>query len=82
MSENAAMPYEPSEAADRSSPLARFKRLYLDRRGVEGVGLGADDAGEPVIVVYVSSDAGSASIPSSFEGRAVRTVAVGRIVAR
>ena len=58
---------------------ARFEAAYLDRDGIEGVGQGRTDSGDPAITAYVRNSAAGASLPRSFSGYPVLIEVVGTI---
>ena len=62
-----------------ASALTRFEAKYLGRDGVEGVGEGQTETGDPAITVYVRDSGVARTLPKQFEGWPVLTEIVGAI---
>lgn len=87
--EEAAMPYNPDESETNvggtaaATAIARVKQDHeaelLAIEGVEGVGIGRNEIGDEVILVYVREADVANRIPSSVEGIGVRTMISGAI---
>jgi hypothetical protein len=82
--ENAAMPYQPDAepAADQlASVLARNSDRLMAIDGVEGCGVGQDDAGNPVLLVYLRDEQARQRLPTDVEGHRLHAVITGAITA-
>jgi hypothetical protein len=85
--ETAAMPYNPDEpAADdspSSSPIIAVKqnheRELMAIDGVEGVGIGRNEIGDDVILVYLRDEEVRKQVPYNIEGFQVKTQITGII---
>jgi hypothetical protein len=85
--EEAAMPYNPDEPAatgsTSSSQIAGVKqnheRELMAIDGVEGVGIGRNQIGDDVILVYVRDEAVGQRLPFNIEGFQVKTQITGII---
>ena len=83
--EEAAMPYNPEESeTDYSaslSPIAQVKQNHESELmaidGVEGVGVGRNQIGEAVILVYLRDDEAGKRVPHSIDGFQVKTEITG-----
>lgn len=85
--EEAAMPYNPDDPMTNDSTSAstiasvklshEHELLAID--GVEGVGIGQNEIGDQVILVYLRDAAAENRIPQKVEGFAVRTQITGII---
>ena len=85
--EEAAMPYNPDEPAATgsiwSSQIAGVKqnheRELMAIDGVEGVGIGRNQIGDDVILVYVRDESVGQRLPFNIEGFQVKTQVTGII---
>lgn len=84
--EEAEMPYYPDEQADDAagdSAIERIKQVHerelLTIDGVEGVGIGQNEIGDKVILVYLRDAETVNKIPQNIEGFEVRTQITGVI---
>ena len=79
--ENAEISFEPDLVADDalSAAQARFEARYIGHDGVEGVGQGIDDVGNPALTVYVRDAGVVKNLPKRFEDYAVLVEIVGAI---
>ncbi len=67
--ENAEMPYDPAgddAATDRA--MEKFERALMAIDGVEGVGLGTDEAGDDAVIVYVRDREVIERLPERIDG--------------
>lgn len=77
--EEAAMPYPANEEGGHmpKSGIERIKEKYEQRLfsidGVVGVGIGTNEIGDDVIVIYLRDETAQKRIPSELEGFSVRT---------
>ncbi len=76
--EDAAMPYDSDDFAEDERIVA-VEAAFLDRPGVVGVGIGDQDLGSEVVVVYVIDKSTGASLPKAFEGMPVVAIVSGEI---
>lgn len=87
LDEEAAMPYNPEDYAANesalSSPILSVKQNHeqslLAIDGVEGVGIGRNQIGDDVILVYLRDEAVKQQIPFDIEGFQVKTQITGII---
>lgn len=82
--EEAAMPYEPDEAAAQSAVGAvasRYEQELLGIDGVEGIAVGADSAGRDAIVVYIRDGGIAEQLPRMIDDYPVEAVVTGQISA-
>ncbi len=85
--EEAAMPYNPDEPAASvsasSSPIVQVKQNYEHKLmaidGVEGVGIGRNQIGDDVILVYLRDEEVGDRIPFTIEGFQVKRQITGII---
>lgn len=79
--ENAEIEFRLDMAAEGpgASALTRFEAKYLGRDGVEGVGEGRTELGDPAITVYVRDAGVAKTLPKSFEDWPVLVEVVGAI---
>lgn len=85
--EEAAMPYNPDDSvtddSTAESTIAQVKQNHeselLAIEGVEGVGIGQNEIGDEVILVYLRDAAAERRIPQELESFAVRTEITGII---
>lgn len=77
------MPYDPDDESETPSRALRIKEEHEARLlaidGVEGVGLGSDEAGEDAIILYLRNEEARARAPAKVEGVAVITEITGPI---
>lgn len=71
---------EPVDTADLVR--RRHEAELMEVTGVTGVGLGASDGGDEVILVYVHDAGVTRRLPSSLEGVPVQAIVTGSITAR
>jgi hypothetical protein len=79
--ENAELEFNPEAAAEGpgASALTRFEAKYLGQDGIEGVGEGQTDLGDPAITVYIRDSGVARKLPKQFEGWPVQSEIVGAI---
>lgn len=83
--EEASMPYNPEEpaAGESASSIAQVKQNHESELmaidGVEGVGVGRNQIGDDVILVYLRDDEVSKRIPRNIDGFQVKTEITGII---
>lgn len=86
--EEAAMPYEPDDdiGDEQSSPVAavraRHEQRFMSIDGVRGVGIGMDEIGGDIILLYLLDEAAKERVPDEIEGIPIRTIVVGEIDAQ
>lgn len=81
--EPGAVPYDGGAMPDSEPAIERIKRKHearlLGLEGVTGVGVGSDEIGDAVILVYVLDASISKNIPSDLDGINVQTQVTGEI---
>ena len=85
--EEAAMPYNPEEPTagnpGPSTPIVQVKQNHefelMAIDGVEGVGIGSNEIGDDVILVYLRDEEVGKRIPHNIEGFQVKTQITGII---
>lgn len=83
--EDAAMTYDPGASDSPDSPFekafAELESKILDVDGIEGLARGLDEAGAPVIVVFLRTADSGLNLPSSIRGFQIRKETTGPISA-
>ena len=83
--EEAAMVYYPEDSAadSASSPIVRIKQIHesslMAIDGVEGVGIGKNQIGDDVIIVYLRGEEVKSRLPKNIDGIEVKTEITGII---
>ncbi len=85
-SEDASVPYDPGDNHAQSPRSVRIKDKHEDSLlaidGVVGVGVGSDDSGADVILVYLRDAAAAFELPKQLDGIDVVPVVSGEINAQ